>query len=143
IPLSDEALSRALVPLWYACHGRTPGIDAGRHLVMSVFRTETGEPEPETLLSVALYRALYERWTNALERSILGGEELLFSRGIGDVPYTKLWLAFSSPDMTGIQSIFLYDALLFFRYFEENWENVLLDVQSRRIPEEIPLGREE
>ncbi|MCC8140620.1 MAG: GH3 auxin-responsive promoter family protein [Lachnospiraceae bacterium] len=143
IPLSDEALSRALVPLWYACHGRTPGIGKGRHLMMSVFRTETGGPEPETLLSVALYRALYERWTNDLERSILGGEKLLFSREIGDVPYTKLWIALSSPDMAGIQSIFLYDALLFFRYFEENWESVLKDMESRRIPDEIAIGERE
>lgn len=143
IPLTDEALSRALIPLWYACHGKTPGIDAGRHLVLSVFRIDPAKPEPETLLSCALYRALHKQWTKDFHRRILGGEELLFSREISDIPYVKLWIALSSPDMTGIQAIFLYDALLFFRYFEEHWENVLFEVQNRCIPENLHIGAKE
>ncbi|MCD8325689.1 MAG: GH3 auxin-responsive promoter family protein [Lachnospiraceae bacterium] len=140
IPLTEEALSRALDPVWYACHGNTPGIDQGKHLVLSVFRTDLEQPEPETLLSIAFHRQLHERGGHELERWVLGGEDLLFSKEIGNIPYVKLWILFSSPQTVGIQSVFLYDALLFFCFFEEYWREVLQDVERHQVSELIPLG---
>lgn len=140
IPLTKEALKRCSDPIYYAAYACAPGIENGRILHMSVFRMNLSEEEKYTILSAAYFRELHDRGTFDLKERYLGGEELLFSREIQEVPYVKLWIAFSYPDMAGIQAFFLYDILLFLRYFEDNWESVLDDVYTRRIPEDLRLS---
>ncbi len=140
IPLTKEALSRCISPIYYAAYGHVPGIESGKYLHLSVFRMEPPAPETETILSAAYFRELYDRGTFCLEDRYLGGTGLLFSKEVGAVPYVKLWIALSSPEMAGIQAFFLYDILLFLRYFEENWQQMLQDLTCRRIPEELPLS---
>lgn len=140
IPLTKEALDRCIFPIYYAAYACIPGIDTGRYLHLSVFRMEPPALETETILSAAYFRELYDRGTFHLEERYLGGTGLLFSKGVGVVPYVKLWIALSSPEMAGIQAFFLYDILLFLRYFEENWQQVLEDAACRRIPEKLPLS---
>ena len=140
IPLTKEALGRCIFPIYYAAYACIPGMDAGKYLHLSVFRMEPPVPERDTILSAAYFRELYDRESFQLEERYLGGTRLLFSKGMGDVPYGKLWVMLSSPEMAGIQAFFLYDILLFFRYFEENWRRVLEDITYRRIPREAPLS---
>ena len=140
IPLTKEALGRCISPIYYAAYACIPGMDAGKYLHLSVFRMEPPVPERDTILSAAYFRELYDRESFQLEERYLGGTRLLFSKGMGDVPYGKLWVMLSSPEMAGIQAFFLYDILLFFRYFEENWRRVLEDITYRRIPREAPLS---
>ncbi len=140
IPLTTESLKRCIRPMYCASYACVPGIEKAKILHMSVFRMELPKPERDTILSVAYFRALHDEGGYGLDERYLGGEALLFGKGIGNVPYVKAWIALSSPDMTGIQSIFMYDILVFFRYFEENWEAILKDVRERRIPEEQPLS---
>lgn len=140
IPLTKEALDRCVFSIYYAAYACVPGIETGRYLHLSVFRMEPPALETETILSAAYFRELYDRGTFGLEERYLGGTGLLFSKGVGEVPYVKLWIALSSPEMAGIQAFFLYDILLFFRYFEENWQQVLRDIACRRIPKERPLS---
>ena len=140
IPLTKEALGRCISPIYYAAYACVPGIDTGRYLHLSVFRMEPPVPESATILSAAYFRELYDRGGFSLDERYLGGTKLLFSKGVGEVPYVKLWIMLSSPEMAGIQAFFLYDVLLFFRYFEENWQRVLRDLTNRRIPRELPLS---
>ncbi|MCD8069603.1 MAG: GH3 auxin-responsive promoter family protein, partial [Lachnospiraceae bacterium] len=86
------------------------------------------------------HRQLHERGGDELNQWVLGGEELLFSRDVGNIPYVKLWILFSSPQTVGIQSVFLYDALLFFCFFEEYWGDVLQDVEQHVVSDMVPLG---
>ncbi len=139
IPLTTEALRRCADPIYYACFSRVPKIEMGRVLHLSVFRMEPPAPKVDAILSAAYFRELYDQGSYDLEHHYLGGTELLFSEGIGEVPYVKLWIALSSPDMRGIQAFFLYDILVFLRYFEGNWERILNAVRTRTIPETVPL----
>lgn len=140
IPLTREALGRCIFPIYYAAYSDVPGIGEGKYLHLSVFRMEPPAPERDTILSAAYFRELYDRGGFRLEERYLGGTGLLFSKGVGEVPYVKLRIALSSPEMAGIQAFFLYDILLFLRYFEENWRRVLDDITYRRIPDEAPLS---
>lgn len=141
IPLTKEALRRCVLPIYYAAYACVPGIEQGNLLHMSVFRMQLPDKEKHTILSAAYFRELHDEGTFALKERYLGGEELLFSKEIGIVPYVKLWIAFSYPELHGIQAFFLYDILLFLRYLEENWEHVLKDIKTRQIPEELPLSK--
>lgn len=140
IPLTREALGRCVSPIYYAAYACVPGIDTGRYLHLSVFRMEPPAQESATILSAAYFRELYDRGCFSLDERYLGGTKLLFSKGVGEVPYVKLWIMLSSPEMAGIQAFFLYDILLYFRYFEENWQRVLQDLTNRQIPKEAPLS---
>lgn len=142
IPLTKEALKRCIFPIYYAAYACVPGIDQGCYLHMSVFRMEPPKEEPYTILSAAYFRELYDQGIFSLEERYAGGEALLFSKGVGDVPYVKLWIALSTPQLTGIQAFFLYDILLFLRYFEEHWKEVLDHVSKRQIPDDLPLSDE-
>lgn len=141
IPLTKEALDRCIAPIYYAAYACVPGIDTGKHLHLSVFRMQLPDKEKDMILSAAYFRELHDRGSFALNERYLGGEELLFSKDIGNVPYVKLWIMLSSPEIMGIQAFFLYDVLLFLKYFEENWKSVLQDIKERRIPEELPLSK--
>lgn len=140
IPLTREALSRCVDPIFYVSYAKMPDIDQARILHLSVFRMNLSREQWDTILSAAYFRELHDRGTYDLERRYLGGEKLLFSTEIGLVPYVKLWIAFSSPDMSAIQAFFLYDILLFLRYAEENWQSVLEHIKKRRIPADLPLS---
>lgn len=141
IPLTKEALDRCIAPIYYAAYACVPGIDTGKYLHLSVFRMNLSDIEKDTILSAAYFRELHDRENFALNERYLGGEELLFSKEIGNVPYVKLWTMLSSPEMAGIQAFFLYDILLFFKYFEENWKSVLQDIKERKIPEDLLLSK--
>ena len=109
IPLTKEALDRCVFSIYYAAYACVPGIETGRYLHLSVFRMEPPALETETILSAAYFRELYDRGTFGLEERYLGGTGLIFSKGVGEVPYVKLWIALSSPEMAGIQAFFLYE----------------------------------
>ncbi len=140
IPITTESLKRCIRLLYYTSYACVPGIEEAKILHMSVFRMELPKVERDTILSVAYFGALHDEGGCELNERYLGGEALLFEKGIGNVPYVKAWIALLSPEMTGIQSIFMYDILVFFRYFEENWEQILKDVRERHIPKELPLS---
>lgn len=140
IPLTREALTRCVDSIFYVSYAKAPDIDLARILHLSVFRMNLPQEQRDTILSAAYFRELHDRGTYDLERRYLGGEKLLFSTEIGLVPYVKLWIAFSSPDMSAIQAFFLYDILLFLRYTEENWKLILEHIKKRSIPTELPLS---
>lgn len=140
LPFTTEAIRRTTDEVYYVSFACVPQVETSKNLHMSVFRMDLTKTYPETIMSAAHFRVLYDRGTCGLEERFIGGSKLLFSEGIGDIPYAKLWMALSEPEMTGIRSFFLYDVLLFLRYFEEHWESMLDDLTSRRIPEEIALA---
>lgn len=105
----------------------------GTHLHLSVFRPSK---EGKTLLSAAYYSQLRE--TGLMDfGNFAGGETLLFSGKIGNVAYVKAWLALAVPELVSIQSIFLYDTLLFFTYLEHNWRRILDDMSRGNISAEL------
>lgn len=139
VPLTARALEQGWDMVYDASLAQKEGMEKEKHLHTSVFRIEAGERE--TLLSCAYFSHFRGKDKKHCEKYI-GGEELLFTKGIGDVCYAKLWLALSEPDLYSIQSIFLYDLLLLMQYFKENWERLLRDMEMQDIPEEVPLSAE-
>ena len=107
----------------------------GKRFVINTFRTDLSkESSKDLLLSEALFRYLYEN--GSLDEShFAGGFKTLFSDSLGDRLFVKLWVGFAEPDITVLESIFLYDLLIFFTYLEEFWEEVLSAMTNRRIPE--------
>lgn len=142
IPLSTEALRCCMNPIYFASYASIEGIEEGQYLHMSVFRMEPPHEEKDTILSAAFYRELYDSKIYDLDQRYLGGEKLLFTKGIGSVPYVKCWIALSSPQMAGIQAFFLYDIILFLHYMEEHYEIILQHMEQRSIPKEIPISEE-
>lgn len=112
---------------------------SGRHLHLSVFRTVPGQADKTMLVMAAAYRNLYEKGIFRPE-DYVGGLDFLFSREIGDVLFVKLWLAFSEERLVSIQSIFLYDILLFFEYMREHGTEVLRAMEKKTVPEGIRLS---
>ncbi len=109
----------------------------GNHLHASVFRSTK---EQGTILSCAYYEYLFlNGYLNTDD--FFGGRKFLFSDEISNVAYTKLWLGLSCPELHSIQSIFLYDLLLIFRYLEEHYEMILTDIENRQIS--VPISEHE
>lgn len=126
-PLTYESLSRFSTSVhempFYLMDMR------GMSMHVSVFRSPK---DGKMLLSSAYHTYLKEQ--GAFERTpYIGGTELLFSDEIEDVAYLKTWLALSCPELIHIQSVYLYDVLLFFRYLEDNWRIMLSDMRSGNI----------
>lgn len=106
---------------------------------VSVFRKSNKE---NNLLS-----ALYYGWLKDKELvdfdNYVGGKELLFSNvggiklfsnnNIDNVPYLKTWLMFSYPELSSIQSIYLYDILMLCKWIEQNWKTVLNDIKNKKV----------
>ncbi len=107
----------------------------GKRFMINTFRTDlSGESTKDLLLSESLFRYLYEE--GSLDEShFAGGFKTLFSDSLGDRLFVKLWVGFAERDITVLESIFLYDLLIFFTYLEEFWEEVLSAMAKRRIPE--------
>lgn len=137
VPLTARALEQGWDIVYDASLAQKEDMEKEKHLHTSVFRIDEGERE--TLLSCAYFSYFREKDKKHCEKYI-GGEELLFTKEIGDVCYVKLWLAISEPVLYSIQSIFLYDILLLMQYFKENWERVLGDMEQREIPEDVPIS---
>lgn len=131
--LTEEALERYssyIYEMPYTLFGGEDKI----HLHMSIFRPATNG---KTLLSSAYFMWLKDK-KRFQGNMFVGGDELLFSKTIGDIAYVKSWLAISEPDLFSIQAIFLYDILLLFGYLDENWKLILSDAKAGKCSVELP-----
>lgn len=114
----------------------------GKRLFINTFRTDVrGPSEPVLLYSEIYYRYLYEEGALRPE-DYAGGRPLLFQREPGDRLYAKVWAAILEEDLTVLESIFLYDVLIFFHYLEKNWREVIEDIRNKRIPARYDLPKE-
>ena len=112
---------------------------AGKHLHLSVFPSIESERGNEGMISTAAYRFLYEQGEIHLDQYV-GGKDFLFTGEVGDHFYVKLWMALQEENLLSIQSIFLYDTLLFFGYLEEHGMEILSAMEKGVIPPEIQLS---
>ena len=140
IPLSEEALRR-YGNIKDRINRQTMHIvRTGKRLQLVTYRTDPeGPPERETLFSIANERNLYQNgWLDPEE--YVGGRRMYFQPEMTSFFYPKLWAALLEPDVETIESPFLYDHLLFFRYLEKNWRQLLADIRTGHIsaPEGIP-----
>ncbi len=140
IPVSTHAYDHCNPLMYYTSFSCVPDIEHDKALHMSVYRMEPPAREPAVIVSAGCFRDCYDRGTYQLEERYVGGTSLMFSKGIGEICYAKLWAALLEPGMTGIQAFFLYDILLFLRYFEEHWERVLTDMEKGSIPDDVDLS---
>ena len=140
IPLSEEALRR-YGNIKDRINRETMGLDpACRRLQLVTYRTDpSAPPEQDTLFSIANERNLYGNgWLDPEE--YVGGYRMYFQPEMTSFFYPKLWAALLEPKVGTIESPFLYDHLLFFRYLEEHWRQLLEDIRQNRIsaPRGIP-----
>lgn len=97
--------------------------EKGLHI--SVFR----DPNKETLLSCALYDHLLKN--GYFELNDYYDHDFLFSDTKKNIPYIKMYIALAHKDIRYFDSIFLYDLLLVFKYFQNNWEMMLNDIKTK------------
>lgn len=113
---------------------------AGKHLHLSVFPSLESEQGSVIMVSTAAYRFLYEQEKIHLDQYV-GGKDLLFNGETEDQFYIKLWVALQEEDLVTIQSIYLYDVLLFFGYLEEHGMEILSAMEAGVIPPKINLSK--
>ena len=115
--------------------------DTGKRFFLSLLFADTEtpcRPEETMIFTSACYRYLYEQGMLDTTR-ITGGRELLFHTDAGDYLYAKLWLAFADPDIISMETVYLYDFLLFFQYMEDHYAEVLSDMEAGSVPEDKGL----
>ena len=143
LPITLEALSRYgnVIDRYMELQAEQGG---GKRLMVSFIQADGKKPvntDDTMLLSSCYYSYLLEQ--EILDPDTLaGGGELSFYPGACDYLYAKLWLAFATTDIISMESIFLYDFLIFFHYMEENYDRVLSDMEKGKIPDEVDLPQE-
>ena len=115
----------------------------GKRLFLTFFVVDL-DKEPAaapTYCTSAYYRFLYDRGRFPSE-NIAGGVGLTFFPVVCDYMYVKLWVAFATEDITSIESVFLYDDLVFFHCMEEKYNEILDDMEAGRVSEKAGLPEE-
>ncbi len=140
IPITMEALDRYgnVIDRYMELQAEQSG---GKRLIISIIQAETGRKvdcDDIRLLSSCYYSYLLEKELLDPD-TLVGGKELNFYPGACDYLYAKLWIAFSAEDIISMESIFLYDFLIFFHYMEENYAKTLSDMEKGKIPETVDL----
>ena len=138
IPVSDTALERYADRIeWYK--NRVHRQAGGKRLFVNGFRVGLTEKKREYLLSELYYRYLFQSGLFSFSE-FAGGRETLFGQSAYDMLYGKVWTAFAVEDITTIESIFLYDQLLFFQYMQKHWRGILKHMEEKRIPDRIRIS---
>lgn len=138
IPMTQVGLNKGFDTFYCVALQDDEEWESAKHLHTSIVRTEEGDRV--TFLSNTHF--LNERAKNpGFFDKFIGGKELMFSKEIGDLWYLKLWLALSEPEMKSIYSIYQYDILLCLQYFKEHWKEIIRDMESGCIPQEIALSQ--
>ena len=140
IPITNEALKRYRNAMdRYLRHHRKE--HGGRRLFISFLQTDSGEDTSlfnPMLFTSAYYRYNYEQGDFPPEE-LVGEKTVNFFRDPCDYMYAKIWMALASDDISSMESVYLYDMLVFFHYFEMYHREILADMEQRRVPEEISL----
>ena len=111
----------------------------GKRFIINTFRTDIGKKSSgDLLLSEALFRSLYEDGS-LQEENFAGDFATLFSDELIDRLYVKLWVGFATEDVTVLESIFMYDQLIFFTYMSKFWRDVYDGMRTHSIPEEMKI----
>ncbi len=112
----------------------------GQRLFVNIFRTDLErEQEKGLLCSEVFYRWFYEHGELDTER-FAGGKELLFDTGTADGLYAKVWSGILTEGLAVLESVFQYDILHFFDYFEKHWEEILRDLKKGEIPKDKKIS---
>lgn len=105
----------------------------GKRLFINIFRTDLEQEQEEALLcSEVFYRWFYEHGELDTEQ-FAGGRELLFDTKTADGLYAKVWSGILTEGIVLLESVFQYDILHFFNYFEKHWEEVIRDIENGKI----------
>ena len=139
IPVSETALERYSDYIeWFK--NKIYHENGGRRLFLSGFRTGLNQEEKrEHLLSEIYYQHLFQKGILSFDE-YAGGQELLFDQTGENLFYGKIWIGFCVEEITSIESIFLYDQLIFFQYMESHWREILENIRSREVPDWISLS---
>ncbi len=138
IPVTEETLRRSIGSFNHRQDDLTKEC-GGMRLNLNTFRTDLNKETSQRLIfSEAYYRYIYEHgMMNADE--YLGGLDVLFCEEPGDRLFTRLWLGFACEEIILIESVFQYDALIFFTYMRDSWRKVYDAMRTRCIPEDVTL----
>ncbi|MCR4990888.1 MAG: GH3 auxin-responsive promoter family protein [Lachnospiraceae bacterium] len=142
LPLTLEALKRYGTYIDDVAKRAAEGT-SGQRLFINMLRIDPDEAidrkEP-VLMSEAYYRYQYESghfdpddYVGKKAVNFLSGEDT-------DYLYAKLWSSFATEKVVTIESIFLYNILLFFSYMKKNGRKIICDMKKRCIPKEIKLS---
>lgn len=112
----------------------------GKRLFVNIFRTDPQQgQERELLCTEVFYRWFYEHGELETEQ-FAGGKELLFDKGTTDGLYAKVWSGILTEELVLLESVFQYDILHFFDYFEKHWEEMIRDIENGEIPRDRKIS---
>ncbi|MCR5746792.1 MAG: GH3 auxin-responsive promoter family protein [Lachnospiraceae bacterium] len=116
----------------------------GKRLFISFLQTDLSQMPKMSdtmLFTASYYRFLYEN--DLLDIEDFAGEKVLnFFPKPCDFLYVKLWTAFAYEDLTSIESVYLYDFLVFFQYLEEHYDTILKDMESGKVSSDVRIPKE-
>ena len=140
IPLTETALSHYKNYIDIPCTTIRERC-GGKRLMISLLRADLSAPQTKVsdmLLSGAYYSYQYRHGLLDIKQ-FAGEEPLNFYHRNCDFYFAKVWLAFANSDITTMESIFLYDILLFFRYMEKHYHEIIEFMESGNIPLSVNL----
>ncbi|MCR5627181.1 MAG: GH3 auxin-responsive promoter family protein [Lachnospiraceae bacterium] len=140
IPITNEAFKRYgnVMDRYLQQHVKD---NSGKRLFISFLLTDLNKDvgKLETMLYTAsYYRYLYEAGLIGTE-TLAGEKETNFFPRTCDYMYAKLWTAFASEDISSMESVYLYDFLIFFQHLENDYDIILNDMERGRVSPDIDL----
>ena len=140
IPITSEALKRYrnVMDRFLIYHRKKYG---GRRLFISFLEADSGKNAGrfDPMLFTAAYYKFNSEQGDFHPEDLVGEKKVNFFSGACDYIYAKLWMALASDDISSLESVYLYDMLVFFHYFEMYYREILSDMEQRRVPNEINL----
>lgn len=93
----------------------------------------------EMLLSEAAHRYAYLHGQKDV-REYVGGGDLLLVEDTLNIFYMRLWSAILDENIVLIEGSYMYDLLQFFDFFEEHYEEVILNIRNGFVPDNLKLS---
>lgn len=138
IPMTQKGLNSGFDVFYGVSLPNDPEWEMSKHLHTSMVRTD--ENDKVTFLSCAHFLNERKNIPGFFDKFV-GGETFMFTKEIGDAWYVKLWLALAEAELKSIYSIYQYDILLLLQYFKEHWNEILYDMEHKKIPEDIEISQ--
>ena len=113
----------------------------GKRLFIGLYSIDIENPEKNKnlFLSEAYSYYLYKKGIMDYDEYI-GGKDLLFDSYTKDYIYEKIWCAILEENIILIESVYIYEILLFFNIFEKYYKEIISDIRNNKINPEKKIS---
>lgn len=141
IPLSErQAESIATKSLAY--QDKVAKEVGGKRAFVNCFHVDVEQKNKEPCLFSEMFIQAVWKYTDHGFDEFVGGEKGVFYRQSVDDMYVKAWLCLAEENITIFEAIYMYDILLLFRYIEDKWKEIVVDMREKNIPQTRKINEE-